>query len=373
MTDSSVARGSSSSDRLTLKRCVRTADTTMMNASSDGRGQEMARSTAILFGAASLITAIGLELPHARQVDGAGLAVVAAIAGAIALALVCWRERIPAGAYPYVALSGTILVSLGLFFNGERHGGPVGSDEMFYLWVTLWAAYYFTRRVLALQVAFILAAYAVTLALIHPGDAGMSRFISLGGLVIGAAIVVRMLSERSERLMADLREAALTDPLTRLANRRALELAFGREAAREARTRRPFALLVLDLDHFKQLNDLQGHKAGDRALVEVADVLRDHARGVDVAARIGGDEFAVLLSDTDSAGMRDVMRRLDRALGEHAHAADWPGAASFGSAVSDIDGTSMDALMRHADMRLYLAKREHHARSAYPETLREAS
>src|SRR3954464_5205165 len=223
-----------------------------MNASSNGRGQEMARSTAILFGAASVITAVGLELPHARQVDGAGLAAVAASAGMIAIGLAWWRERTPAGAYPYLAIAGTILVSLGLFFNGERHGGPVGSDEMFYLWVTLWAAYYFTRRALALQVALILVAYAGTLALIHPGDAGMSRFVSLGGLVIGAAIVVRMLSERSERLMAELREAALTDPLTGLADRRALEGGFAREAAREVRTRRPFALLVLDLDHFKR-------------------------------------------------------------------------------------------------------------------------
>jgi diguanylate cyclase (GGDEF)-like protein len=216
-------------------------------------------------------------------------------------------------------------------------------------------------------------AYAGTLALIHPGDAGMSRFISLSGLVVGAAIVVRMLSERSELLMAELRDAALTDPLTGLANRRALEQGFAREGAREARTRRPFALLVLDLDHFKQLNDEQGHKAGDRALVEVADLLREHARGVDVAARVGGDEFAVLLSDTGSQAMREVMSRLDSAISARAHAAGWPGAASFGAAVSDIDGTSMDALMRHADMRLYLAKRERHARSAFPEGLREAS
>src|SRR4051812_9005257 len=294
-----------------------------MSTGSDGDAlaREMARSTAALFGAASLVTIAGLVLPHAQEVDSRGLIAVAALAGAVALALAWGRERVPLRLYPVVAVIGTLTVSLGLFFNGERHGGPVGSDEMFYLWVTLWAAYYFTRRALALQVALILVAYAGTLALIHPGDAGMSRFVSLGGLVIGAAIVVRMLSERSERLMAELREAALTDPLTGLANRRALEGGFAREAAREVRTRRPFALLVLDLDHFKRLNDEQGHKAGDRALVEVAEVLREHARGVDVAARIGGDEFAVLLSDTGAAGMQDVMRRLDVALSARAHAA----------------------------------------------------
>jgi diguanylate cyclase (GGDEF)-like protein len=336
------------------------------------RSREMARSTCVLFAAASLITAAGLALPHARQVDVGGLLVVIVVAGAVALGM-AWRgAAVPARAYPAIAVVGTALVSLGLFFNGERHGGPVGSDEMYYLWVTLWAAYYFTRRALAAQVVIILGAYALTLVLIHPGDAGTSRWVSLGGLVVGAAVVVRMLSERNERLVSELRTAALTDPLTGLANRRGLEGAFVREAAREARTGRPFALLVLDLDQFKRLNDERGHKAGDRALAEVAEILRSHAREVDTAARTGGDEFALVLSDTGADGARALLARLAAAIGKHGHDAGWPGGVSIGWSVSDADGAGMDALMRHADMRLYAAKREHHAGVPDPPVLRRA-
>jgi diguanylate cyclase (GGDEF)-like protein len=238
---------------------------------------------------------------------------------------------------------------------------------MFYLWVALWAAYYFRRRVLAVQVVIVLAAFAATLAMIHPGPAGTSRWISVSGLVIGAAIVVRLLSERNERLVGELRAAALTDPLTGLPNRRALESAFVREAARQSRGGRPFSLLLLDLDRFKQLNDDHGHKAGDRALTEIADLLRTHARPSDTAARIGGDEFALLLADTGKAEAAAARIRLGRAIHEHALVAEWPAAASIGLSTSEEDGASLDALMRHADMRLYAAKRESHARlPAYP-------
>jgi diguanylate cyclase (GGDEF)-like protein len=334
---------------------------------SEALAREMARSTAALFGAASLVTVLGLLLPHAREVDSGGLVVVAALAGTVAALLAWGRDRVPLRLYPAIAVLGTLTVSLGLFFNGERNGGPVGSDEMFYLWVALWAAYYFRRRVLAVQVALVLAAFGATLALIHPGPAGTSRWISVSGLVIGAAVVVRMLSERNERLVGELRRAALTDPLTGLPNRRALESAFVREAGREGRAGRPFSLLLLDLDRFKQLNDEHGHKAGDRALIEIGELLRRHARPADTAARIGGDEFALLLSETRKAEAAGVRLRLAQAIQKHALVAEWPAAASIGLSSSEDDGASMDELMRHADMRLYALKRETHARlPAYP-------
>jgi diguanylate cyclase (GGDEF)-like protein len=218
----------------------------------------------------------------------------------------------------------------------------------------------------------ILAAYAATLVLIDPGPAGTSRFISLGGLVIGAAIVVRMLAERNDRLVEELRRAALSDPLTGLANRRGLESAFAREGARAARTGTSFGLIVLDLDRFKQLNDALGHKAGDAALVEVARMIGEHARAGDTAARTGGDEFALLISDIGADGLGEVERRLTTAIAAHTVAADWPGSVSSGTAISTVDGATMDALMRHADMRLYAAKRQHHALLGLP-PLRQAS
>ncbi len=316
-----------------------------------------ARSAAALFGAASLVTAIGLVLPHVPQVDEGGLVVVSAAAGLVAVVLMLAHRRVPVAAYPLIALTGTVLVSFSLFFNGERHGGPAGGDEMYFLWIVLWAAFNLPRRALALQVLAILGAYGVTLHAIDPGGGAMSRFISLSGLVIGAAFVVRMLSERVEGLISELRANASTDPLTGLANRRGLATAYARELAQHQRTGRPFSLLVADLDRFKQINDALGHKAGDRALVEVSELLLAQVRAVDTAARIGGDEFALLLSDADDVHAAGVAERLDAAVHAHATREGWPGTISIGISVSNTDGVSLDDLLRHADSRLYLAKR----------------
>jgi diguanylate cyclase (GGDEF)-like protein len=323
----------------------------------EDRHHDPARSAAALFGAASLVTAIGLVLPHVPQVDEGGLVFVSAAAGLVAIALLLGRNRIPAGAYPFVALTGTILVSFSLYFNGERHGGPAGGDEMYFLWIVLWAAVHLRRRALALQVLAILVAYGVTLHAINPGGSAMSRWITLSGLVIGAAVVVRMLSERVEALIAELRANASTDPLTGLANRRGLASAYARELAQHRRTGRPFSLLVADLDRFKQINDELGHKAGDRALVEVSELLLAQVRAVDTAARIGGDEFALLLSEADDVHAAGVAERLDAAVSAHAAREGWPGTISIGVSVSNTDGASLDDLLRHADSRLYLAKR----------------
>jgi diguanylate cyclase (GGDEF)-like protein len=329
-----------------------------MDLHDDGdRHHDPARSAAALFGAASLVTAIGLLLPHVAQVDDSGLVFVSAAAGAIALALLVFRHHLPRAVYPFVTLAGTTLVSFSLYFNGERHGGPAGGDEMYFLWIVLWAAFYLRRRALAVQVACILAAYGVTLHEIDPGPSATSRWITLSGLVIGAAIVVRLLSERVDVLIRELRTNASTDPLTGLANRRGLAAAYAREVAQHQRSGRPFSLLVADLDRFKQINDALGHKAGDRALVEVAELLLAQVRAVDTAARIGGDEFALLLSEADDVHAAGVAERLDAAVQAHAEREGWPGSISIGVSVSNTDGVSLDDLLRHADSRLYLAKR----------------
>jgi diguanylate cyclase (GGDEF)-like protein len=328
-----------------------------LSASHENRHHDPARSAAALFGAASLVTAIGLLLPHVPQVDEGGLVFVSAAAGAVALALMLGRNRIPGSLSPLIALTGTVLVSLSLYFNGERHGGPAGGDEMYFLWIVLWAAFHLRRRALAVQVVAILVAYGLTLHAIDPDGSAMSRWITLSGLVVGAAIVVRLLSERVEALIRELRANASTDPLTGLVNRRGLADAYARELAQHQRTGRPFSLLVGDLDRFKQINDDLGHKAGDRALVEIAGLLRGQVRAIDTAARIGGDEFALLLSEADDVHAAAVAERLDAAVYEHATREGWPGTISIGVSVSTTDGVSLDDLLRHADSRLYLAKR----------------
>ena len=193
-----------------------------------------------------------------------------------------------------------MLISPAAVSNGERSGGPAGYDELYYLWVVCYAAYYLRRRSLALQVLLIAVSYGVTLALIDPGPIATSRWLTVIGLVAGGAVVVRLLSEHVEQLMAELDEAARTDRLTGLANRRALEEHYRREAARAARTGEPVALVPIDLNRFKDINDLYGHAAGDMALIGVAGRMRDILRATDVAARVGGDEFVLLLPNSDA-------------------------------------------------------------------------
>src|SRR3954453_4599820 len=319
------------------------------------RRRQMARFGAILVGAASVVTVLGLVLPHQQQVDVAGLEVLIAVSAVTAVALALWGDRLPASAYMGVVVLGTALVSLGVIFNGERNGVAAGGDEMYYLWAVLFGAYFFGRLATAAQVAFVGVSYAVVLTVVQPGDVGTSRWISTVGLVAGAAIVVRLLSERIEALLDRLGAAAHTHSPTGLANRLAFEKTYAREQARAARADSGFALLVADLDQLKAINDRYGHGAGDEAICEVGRVLRRNMRASDFGARIGGDEFALLLPGMDAAGARRLSERLSHALCER-DAAELPLGLSYGVAVHGEDGFELDDLMRAADEALYGAK-----------------
>ena len=218
-------------------------------------------------------------------------------------------------------------------------------------------------RALALQVVLIAVAYGVTLALIDPGPIATSRWLTVIGLVTGGAIVVRLLTEHVEQLMDALDRAARTDRLTGLANRRALEDDYRREAARAARTGEPIALVLIDLNRFKDINDHYGHAAGDRALIGVADRMRSVLRATDGAARIGGDEFVLLLPNSDLDSAAAVAERLTASTaagGENAR----PIGLCFGVAVCEGGAESLDELMRRADQALYTKKRARYTGAA---------
>jgi diguanylate cyclase (GGDEF)-like protein len=254
-------------------------------------------------------------------------------------------------------------VSLALLFNGERNGGPAGGDEMYYLWVALYSAYFLGRLATAAHLALIAVAYAVTLAAVDPGSIAVSRWLSTVGLVVGSAVVVHLLSERVGRLVGELQVAARTDGLTGLPNRRAFEEHFAREVARATRTHRPFALLLADIDRFKELNDRHGHLAGDAALCELGRMLSAELRRNDVPARVGGDEFAVLLPEAAVEEARDIGSRLARVVTERMRAVGAPLSLSFGVAAFGNDGHTLDDLTRAADRALYAAKRSLSARA----------
>ena len=323
---------------------------------AEDAGRQQARLAALLFGAAALVTALSLVLPHQPEVDGRGLVVVAVGGAVAAMVLLLGGERLPSWAYQVALAWATVLVSLALLFNGERSGGAAGGDELYYLWVVIYAAYYFPRRAVAAQVLLITVAYAVTLWLIDPGPIAPSRWLTVAGLVVGTAVVVRLLSERIDRLIAELGAAARTDWLTGLPNRRAFEEQFSRESARADRSLRPLAVVTADVDRFKEINDRFGHAAGDAALVRVAAALRDAMRAIDTPARLGGDEFAALLPETDSAEAQVVAQRLRDAIGVTHDGAGHGLSLSVGVAVH-APGEPLEHVMRSADESLYAAKR----------------
>jgi diguanylate cyclase (GGDEF)-like protein len=172
-------------------------------------------------------------------------------------------------------------------------------------------------------------------------------------------------------LVAALRQAADLDQLTGVANHRALQERLQQELARAIRARRPLAVAMIDLDGFKAVNDRHGHAQGDRVLREVAGVLRSTLREPDVVARYGGDEFVVLMPETDERHARGVVTRIGRALAGHAFVlVDAPPAhigASVGLAVYPRDGATPTVLLAAADAAMYAAKR-----AARPERARSA-
>jgi diguanylate cyclase (GGDEF)-like protein len=167
------------------------------------------------------------------------------------------------------------------------------------------------------------------------------------------------------------REAAFTDHLTGLANRRRFERQLEREVARTERYGRPFCLLILDVDLFKKVNDARGHEAGDETLRRVAEVIQSGTRGIDTGARIGGDEFAVILPETALERGLEVAERICVAV----HSLDFgPGGGvtvSVGVAEFPTCARGGDDLCSAADAALYDAKHAGRDRTACAPALRE--
>lgn len=155
------------------------------------------------------------------------------------------------------------------------------------------------------------------------------------------------------------KEAANTDHLTGLANRRRFERQLEREVTRTKRYGRPFCLLLVDIDNFKSVNDRYGHPTGDEVIVRLASALQAGTRGIDMAARVGGEEFGVILPETEFAGGLEVANRLRESISRM----DVPpevGGVTASIGVAEFPSSSGDgaALYRAADDALYEAKRQ---------------
>ena len=157
---------------------------------------------------------------------------------------------------------------------------------------------------------------------------------------------------------AQLKEASFKDEVTGLYNRRFFSVRLEEEVSRYRRFNHPVALVLMDLDGFKAVNDEMGHVVGDETLRDIGQILMKHSRGINVASRYGGDEFAVLLVETSTAGACLYADRIRRLIASHPFSHHMPITASFGVAsLPDDEAATSEDLIRAADDALYAAKR----------------
>jgi diguanylate cyclase (GGDEF)-like protein/putative nucleotidyltransferase with HDIG domain len=188
------------------------------------------------------------------------------------------------------------------------------------------------------------------------------------GLIAVFGVLIARISSRLHRARAaeieSLAQMASTDPLTGLRNHRAFHDDLARELRRASRGPTPLSLVMLDLDKLKMLNDTQGHQAGDERLQALARALRETQRAGDCAFRIGGDEFAVVLSSTRAWGALEFVQRLAGRLELHAH-----GATVTAGIAEALDARDKDELIREADLALISAKRTGQQVAIYSEDM----
>jgi diguanylate cyclase (GGDEF)-like protein len=194
---------------------------------------------------------------------------------------------------------------------------------------------------------------------VDPGHAPAAPGVSRKELAVTVAGHIA-LALANLRLRETLRTQSIRDSLTGLYNRRYLNEALEREIRRAARTRRHLAVLLLDVDNFKGLNDTYGHEAGDTFLRELGAFLQQRVREEDVACRYGGDEFVILLTETSLETARKRARQLREGIKtlSVAHRGRYltPPTVSLGAALYPDHGASADELVRAADDALYKAK-----------------
>ncbi len=324
------------------------------------RPSEDLRLIAVTYGAlyitGAVIGGLSLLLPHDpdRDLPGVlGVIVVAAAAGAVwvgfAGRLPGWFLRLSP------ALSG-VLVATFIYFTG---GSSAGAYAMYMMWIVATSAYFFSFTTSIVSVLIACSGYGIAL---YAGDAPLPELhltFAIAALIV-TAIVLTLMRQRLDVVISHLHNLSRTDSLTGLPNRREFDERLDEELERARRARgRPIGLVMLDLDRFKAVNDRFGHQTGDDCLVRFGRILAAESRTSDLAARMGGEEFAVLVPEVEDRA--EAVSLANRILGRvhaefEAESFELTVSAGVSAFPEDADGAA--GLLGSADAALYEAKRE---------------
>jgi diguanylate cyclase (GGDEF)-like protein len=297
----------------------------------------MAWSLAMLFAFKGLICLAAVVFPISRTEPTTLVGCAGAIAIVAGCAVWLFANRVSLLGCELLAASGSLLASA-LIAHASTHGGMMLA-AFAYPWIAIYAAHFFPRRAVHAQGLLISVGFGAGLLL-----SGLPH-VAIYWVVVTVTIwsICILLGNLSE----SLRRQAGTDHLTGLPNRTGLLAAALRERALATRTGAPLTVAVIDLDDFKQVNDRAGHAAGDELLAALGGQWRERLRPGDILARHGGDEFVLLLPDTEAAGADVALRRL----------CDGQDAVGWSVGISEwLADESFDAPLARADKHLYEAK-----------------
>ncbi len=294
-----------------------------------------------------------LAVPPAQTspfVIGLALGLVLLLAGGVAW----WqRDRIPLILMSFCGPGGVVLVVAANIATDDTSA----ASQLFVLCPIVYCASFLSVR---LNVISVILAVAGAAALMAPAMPAAETATNILGVAVALTVTVATIlawRRRVDEALGKLNVLAIEDPLTGLANRRAFDSEFAPAALHAETAGTTLSLLLVDIDRFKTVNDTEGHQAGDRVLVAAASILRGAVRRADVVARIGGDEFAVLLFACPEEEATTIALAVVERFREMA--GDGPQiTASCGIATAPPITATPAAMMAAADSALYRAKRE---------------
>ncbi len=298
--------------------------------------------------AATGAVAVGLYNAHPVNVHLLVLAVVNLGLGIV----LAFGRGLPDGVIKFFAFPGAILLTSAAVAVAR----PLGPTPLYYVWPALNCGYFGNRRDARVASVVMGVSFAIALLFASGVQVPLITYSSVVSFFLIVLLAVQYQARRTDVLVEELAHAAATDGLTGLLDRRAFGQAFERELERAHASGLALSMVFFDLDHFKQVNDGFGHAAGDEALCAFGRILERECSLTDLVARMGGEEFAIVLFDADADVAKRFAERIATALARWSEEHPPLLTTSAGVAVLSEETATASQMLTAADRALYAAK-----------------